>query len=291
MRSMTGFGRGECPSANGTGLFRVEISSVNRKQFELKLSLPREMLAWENALRKCVAEKVSRGALILRAELLSSSGTLLVPELSINEKNVLALKRELKRLSLPESALQNILCVPGIVEQAGNVLSDSECPEALLCACTRAVDALLSMRTTEGNALRKDLAGRIDNLEKMLSQVEPEASLLPGLARERLLKKLAEAGLPVDVNDERVLREVVIFADKLDVNEEITRLKSHFAHFRAFLAEEKESLGRNMDFLTQEIFREINTLGNKTGTVTISPVIVQMKAEAEKIREQVQNVE
>ncbi|MBP5182538.1 MAG: hypothetical protein J6331_05875, partial [Lentisphaeria bacterium] len=173
MRSMTGFGRGESPSSDGTRLFRVEISSVNRKQFELKLSLPREMLAWENALRKCVAEKVSRGALILRVELLSSAGTPPVPELRINDNNVLALKKELERLSLPESALQNILCVPGIVEQAGSVLSDSECPEALLCACGKAVEALLSMRTTEGNALRKDLAGRIDNLEKMLSQVEP----------------------------------------------------------------------------------------------------------------------
>ena len=121
--------------------------------------------------------------------------------------------------------------------------------------------------------------------------MEPEAALLPAQAKERLLKKLAEAGLSVDINDERVLREVVIFADKLDVNEEITRLKSHFAHFRSFLANEKEALGRNMDFLTQEIFREINTLGNKTGTTSISPVIVQMKAEAEKIREQVQNVE
>ena len=291
MKSMTGFGSGECAVKDGSLLFRVEISSVNRKQFELKVALPREMLAMETNIRKCVGEKVSRGALVLRAEVLSVAGQPVTPEIKINKENLAALRKEMESLALPESAFQNILSVPGIVEQTNEVLAVPEKEEALLCACSRAVDSLVKMRTTEGELLKKDLSGRISELENMLAQIEPEAGLLPAQAKERLLKKLADAGLSVDINDERVLREVVIFADKLDVNEEITRLKSHFVHFRSFLANEKEALGRNMDFLTQEIFREINTLGNKTGTTSISPVIVRMKAEAEKIREQIQNVE
>ena len=291
MRSMTGFGSGECRTENSSRLFRVEISSVNRKQFELKVTLPREMLSLENAIRKCVGEKVSRGALLLRAEVLTSAGTAVMPQVKINKENLASLRKEMEALAMPESTFQNILSVPGIVEQVNEGSSQEENEAALLDACRKAVDALVKMRTTEGGLLKEDLAGRIGNLENMLAKVEPEAALLPAQAKERLLKKLADAGLSVDINDERVLREVVIFADKLDVNEEITRLKSHFAHFRSFLANEKEALGRNMDFLTQEIFREINTLGNKTGTTSISPVVVQMKAEAEKIREQVQNVE
>lgn len=288
---MTGFGSGECRVESSSLLFRVEISSVNRKQFELKVSLPREMLALESAVRKCVGEKVSRGALQLRGEVLTSSGAAVTPEVKINKENLVALRKEMELLSLPESAFQNILSVPGVVELTATAISTQENEEALLFACREAVAALVKMRTTEGNELKKDLSCRIDRLENMLSGIIPEAEKLPEIARERLLKKLADAGLQIDINDERVLREVVIFADKLDVNEEITRLKSHFTHFRTFLANEKESLGRNMDFLTQEIFREINTLGNKAGSTSISPVIVQMKAEAEKIREQVQNVE
>ena len=291
MRSMTGFGSGECRTENSHRLFRVEISSVNRKQFELKVTLPREMLSLETSVRKCVSEKISRGFLLLRAEVLTSDGGSVIPQLKINKENLASLRKEMESLALPESAFQNILSVPGIVEQFNESGGQEENEAALLEACRNAVAALVKMRTTEGNELKKDLSGRIDNLEKMLAAVEGEAALLPAQAKDRLLKKLADAGLDVDINDERVLREVVIFADKLDVNEEITRLKSHFVHFRSFLANDKDALGRNMDFLTQEIFREINTLGNKTGTTSISPVIVQMKAEAEKIREQVQNVE
>ena len=291
MKSMTGFGSGECAVKDNSLLFRVEISSVNRKQFELKVALPREMLSMESAIRKCVGEKVSRGSLILRAEILSSAGTPVTPEIKINKENLASLRKEMESLSLPESAFQNILSVPGIVEAVDMTFDAPEKEEALLCACSRAVDALVKMRTTEGGLLKEDLAGRIDELEKMLAEIEPETVQLPDLAKERLLKKLADAGLSVDIHDERVLREVVIFADKLDVNEEITRLKSHFVHFRSFLANEKEALGRNMDFLTQEINREINTMGSKANNSDIARLVVEMKSEVEKIREQVQNIE
>ena len=288
---MTGFGRGEALCESSRLRFRVEISSVNRKQLELKTSLPREMIPWEGEIRQKVGSRVSRGALQLRAEVLSEKGTLLVPELRICRENLQKIRQELAACQLPESALQSILLVPGVLEQLQNDLATEENKAALLLACDRAVDQLLFMRETEGAMLAKDFAARIDALETMLLSALPYTEKLPLLQKEKLLKKLEDSNLPLDVNDERILREIVIFTDKLDVTEEVTRLKSHFAHFRSFLANKEEQLGRNMDFLTQEIFREINTFGNKATCPEVSPIVVRMKTEAEKIREQVQNVE
>lgn len=288
---MTGFGRGEALASGSHLRFRVEISSVNRKQLEVKTALPREMLAWEGDLRQKVGSRISRGALQLRAEVLSENGASLVPEVRICRENLLKVRSELASCQLPESALQSILLVPGILEQVQNDLITEENKEALLLACDNALDQLILMRETEGAMLAKDFASRIDALESMLLSAIPFTEKLPLLQKEKLLKRLEEAHLALDVNDERILREIVIFSDKLDVSEEITRLKSHFTHFRSFLANKEEQLGRNMDFLTQEIFREINTFGNKATSPEVSPIVVKMKTEAEKIREQVQNVE
>ena len=291
MRSMTGFGRGESLAAGSHLRFRVEISSVNRKQMEVKIALPREMLAWEGDVRQCVGRKISRGSLQLRAEVLSENGAALVPEVRICRENLLKIRSALAACELPESALQSVLLVPGVLEQVQNDLVTDENKAALLLACERALDQLILMRETEGEMLAKDFASRIDSLENMLLSALPHVEKLPLLQKEKLLKKLEEANLALDLNDERILRELVIFSDKLDVSEEVTRLKSHFAHFRSFLDDKEAQLGRNMDFLTQEIFREINTFGNKANSPEVSPIVVKMKTEAEKIREQVQNVE
>ena len=294
MRSMTGFGRGEAASPDGNILFRTEISSVNRKQFELKTVLPKDMLSAEIEIRRLVASRISRGSLTLRVETVFQN-----PEdqaVSINCGMALALLRQLKEIGA-EAGLQKepqpgfLLQVPGIIEQKNLDFSDPPILETLKRSCSEALDNLIRMRENEGENLRQEFEKRLSILEETVNKIEPLAAEVPRLQQEKLLRKLEENNLIPDPHDDRVLRELVIFTDRSDVTEEITRLRSHFSHFHAFLNNADEALSRNMDFLMQEMFREINTLGNKAPTPEISPLIVMLKTEVEKIREQVQNIE
>ena len=291
---MTGFGRGEAASPDGNILFRTEISSVNRKQFELKTALPKDMLSAEIEIRRLVASRISRGSLTLRVETVFQN-----PEdqaVSINREAALALLRQLKEIGA-EAGLQKdpqpgfLLQVPGIIVQKNLDFSDPSLLETLKRSCSEALDNLILMRENEGENLRKEFEKRLSLLEETVNRIEPLAAEVPRLQQEKLLRRLEENGLTPDPHDDRVLRELVIFTDRSDVTEEITRLRSHFSHFHVFLANTDEALGRNMDFLMQEMFREINTLGNKAPTPEISPLIVMLKTEVEKIREQVQNIE
>ena len=294
MRSMTGFGRGEALSADGKILFRTEISSVNRKQFELKTLLPKEMLSAENELRRLIGTRISRGTLTLRVETVFQDS--IGPRLKIDRAALLSLLGQLKNLYAEagigaEPAIEPLLQLPGIMETDAADLSDPQLLETLKQSCMAAIDQLIAMRESEGANLRLEFEKRLEYLTETVDRIEPLAAALPRMQYERLLRRLQESGLAVDLNDERVLRELVIFSDRADVTEEITRLRSHFVHFRKFLEETAEPVGRNLDFLMQEIFREINTLGNKAPTPEISPLIVRLKTEVEKIREQVQNIE
>ena len=146
------------------------------------------------------------------------------------------------------------------------------------------------MRNHEGEKLKTDLLDRIAFMEETVRKIQPMAAKLPEVQKAKLFEKLKDLEIPIDENDERLLKEAVIFADKLDVTEEITRLFCHFNHFRK-LADSENAVGRSLDFLVQEIFRECNTLGTKAASTEISPLIVDLKTELEKIREQVQNIE
>ena len=294
MRSMTGYGRGESVSANGQLTFRAEVSSVNRKQFELKLNLPKEMVCLENGIRRFVASKISRGALSMRVE--AAFNGVDTASLKINMPNALALMKQLLELNRAagvkqEPQIAQLLSVPGILEQNAFDFCNPENEEYVMKACSTALDMLIRMRETEGENLRHDLVRKIQFLSDTVNKIEPLTADLPRQQKEKLLQKLQEAALGVDLNDERVLRELVIYSDHVDVSEEITRLHSHFTHFLSFLNHPDDSLGRNMDFLSQEIFRELNTLGNKASSVAVSPLIVQLKTEIEKVREQIQNIE
>ncbi|MBQ9338116.1 MAG: YicC family protein [Lentisphaeria bacterium] len=294
MKSMTGFGRGEALSADGRILFRTEVSSVNRKQFEVKMFLPKEMLSAEIEIRRLVAARISRGSLSLRVETVfrEDGGS----QLTVNRPQLLSLLTQL-RSAAAEAGLsaeprpELLLQIPGIIEQRSVDFSDPQLLEALKQSCSAALDALIRMRETEGANLKLEFERRLALLSDTVDKIEPLAAAVPKIQQEKLIRRLQENGLAAGIDDERVLREVVVFTDRSDVTEEITRLRSHFSHFREFLDDTEQAMGRSMDFLTQEIFREINTLGNKAPTTEISPMIVLLKTEVEKIREQVQNIE
>ncbi|MDP4880050.1 MAG: YicC family protein, partial [Opitutales bacterium] len=162
--------------------------------------------------------------------------------------------------------------------------------ESIKAAFDQALTDIHSMRTAEGDALKKDLLERIDALDQLSTEIETHAAGAVGKYKDALLERLKQLELDLDPSDERVLKELAIFADRCDVSEEMTRLKSHFKQFREFLAAE-EATGRKMDFLCQEIHREFNTTGSKSSQIEITRAVIEGKNSLERIREQVQNVE
>lgn len=293
--SMTGFGKGAAICPANQIRFTIEITSVNRKQLEIRASLARELAGYEPLLRKMVADKISRGTINIRAEI-SRDDNSPTSSAKINRvllENLFAGCRDLqKQLGLQETLkLSDLLTVPGVIEP---VLPDIHLPEmedAFASATSAALDALMAMRRQEGETLRQDLAARLKKLCHQLSDIESGVAQLPMIFREKLRERLNAAGASGLFNDEALLREVVMYADRADVTEEIVRLKSHFSQFEHFLHGAEPCPGRSLDFLVQELFREINTLGNKAGGCNISPIVVGFKAELEKIREQIQNIE
>lgn len=293
MKSMTGFGRAEEYSNELQCGFKVELSSINKKQFDLKFSMIRELMPFEIELRAFVAERITRGSLTLRVETVAHAGSQAQAVDFSRAELLLAAARDFqKKHALPgEITISDILAIPDAAVVQTVDLSNEACMNLLKTVIGRAIDELIRMRGLEGANLKKDILSRIDAMEALVNEIQPLAADLPEIQKQRLCKRLKEFDLPVDSNDERILREAVIYGDKLDVTEEITRLHSHFANFRKLAAETAVPVGRSLDFMVQEIFRECNTLGNKAASTEISPRVVALKTELEKIREQVQNIE
>ena len=289
--SMTGFGKGSASAPDGT-VFTVEVSSVNRKQLEIRLALPSEFSAWEPEARKKIASVVSRGAVQLRLNAASAMSVLADLDRARLEALLnVCLEYRKKTDGVGKVDIAGLLKLPGVLTSGGRQGNGETLFPVLNEALSQALAAYGQMRETEGSALQKELESRLAGLKKLLSGIEPFAASLSHRAREKILARLEAEKLACDLNDERFLRELLFYADKSDITEEITRLKSHFAQLEKFLTADGEPAGRSMDFLVQEMFREITTLGNKAGTCDISPSVVAFKAELEKMREQIQNVE
>ena len=291
MLSMTGFGKGEA-ELEGIRL-TAEVSSVNRKQLEIRVSAPAELSGLEPLARKLVSDAVSRGSVQLRISCVSTGeGRERGVVDAVRLAALVEAAREARRNAGLGDAVQveQLMLVPGVVAQA---LPDTDSPgmaEAYEKAVSAALEGYREMRAHEGDALRRDLEAREALLESLLAEIEPLAAEINAGIKARLLEKLAAEQIPVPGDDERLLKEILFYADKSDVTEEITRLHSHFGQFRRFLADSKP-VGRSLDFLMQEMFREITTLGNKAGVPAVSPLVVAFKSESEKLREQIQNVE
>ena len=294
MKSMTGFGRSEVSDADSGIGFTVEISSVNRKQLETNIYIPREISGYEQIVRKVVKSKLKRGSVTVRAQISYTSAA--DAKVSINRDVAAAYLQKIvslqKELSLPgEITISELINLPNVISEE-TALTESDTTKQLFeQAVSSAVDSLTAMRSDEGAELYDDICRRLDSLASLIDRLEPMTADIPAVMQNKLMANLEEAGLPVDLEDQRILKEIVIFSDKSDVSEEITRLKSHFIQFRKIMDRDNEAIGRSLDFMTQELYREINTLGNKAAGTGTSPLVVQFKTELEKIREQVQNVE
>ncbi len=293
MKSMTGFGRGEVFVAETGTTLSIEISSVNRKQLDLRIFLPKELSNYEQIVRKRVGKKLTRGAIRVSAELQQSGEN--NQAITINKsvaKHLLAAALELEtELNLPKSVtLKEILAIEGVVEPAHIDYQQEEFQISFTTALDTALTHFEEMRSEEGEEMKTDLKRRIQFLEEKIEAIKPLVKDVPEMMKQRLLQRLEENGLQLDFSDDRLLKEIVIYSDKSDVSEELTRLDSHIKQYYKFLNATKP-VGRSMDFLTQEVLREITTLGNKANSSMLSPIIVEFKTELEKLREQIQNIE
>ncbi|MEP4079254.1 YicC/YloC family endoribonuclease [Haloferula sp.] len=291
MHSMTGFGRGSATTELGTAT--VEIACVNRKQAEVVVQGGRDLATIEGRIRKVVLAKVSRGRIQVSIQIDRSSGE--GPKVEVDTAMAGALEEAFTRISKqigrdiqPEAA--DFLRSPGVITFDDSGIDPEEAWIAIEPALAAALDQVLEARAAEGDDLAKDLSTRLDLLEQLKTVIAELAPRRPEHYRETLFKRLRDAGLDLDIEDERVVREIGLFADRCDISEEVTRLDSHIRRFREYL-ESNEPAGRSLDFLCQEIHREFNTIGSKASDADIAQNVVTAKTELEKIREQVQNVE
>jgi len=291
MNSMTGFGRGS--AATDHWLATVETSSVNRKQAEVVVQAPRELNELESRIRKTALGVVSRGRLQISITLersqASASSVRVDALLALSfESAFTELGQTLGRPVLPNAA--DFLRQPGIISVSNGEIEIEQAWLAIEPALGEALQQLSIMRGREGRDLKADFLSRLGTLAAFAGKIAAFAPERPLRQREVMLKRLRDAGLDLDLSDERVVKELALFSDRCDVTEELTRLDSHFAKFREYL-DATEPPGRALDFLCQELFREFNTIGSKANDASIAHTIVEAKTELEKIREQVQNVE
>lgn len=288
MKSMTGYGRGQ---AEGDGLrVTVELSSVNRKQLDLAITLPREWMGRETLVRKLLADRISRGRVNARitVERVTGSDRRVVADAALLEDYCGKLRTLLGRE--PELTAADLLRLPGVLEVREGEEEPKESEGLLVAALESALAAWDEMRTAEGGHLRADMASRITAVESALAEMDQRAPEILIAQRQQLRTRLELAGLDLDLADERLTRELALFADRCDTSEERVRLRSHLAQFRELLVSD-EAQGRTMDFLLQEMNREVNTLGAKAGDAPTARQVVAAKTELEKIREQAQNLE
>jgi len=293
MKSMTGYGRGEC--ARSGFKITVELNSVNRKQSEIAVYLPRELEALESRIRDEINRRVARGRLTVKIAKHAANGSCSGP-VKLNAALARAYARELNRLAKELKlagpvTLEALLRAPGVLQTDEDLADAESFWPAVAKALENALAALVKMREREGTHLARDLRKRMDVVARSVERVHRQAPEVVKRYQEQLRERIKNAGLEMPApDDERLNKEIVYFADRADISEELTRLESHFQQFDDCV-KSKEPVGRTLDFLAQEMNREVNTIGSKANDSLISREVVTLKAELEKFREQVQNVE
>lgn len=293
IRSMTGFGRKEAQGAGG--FFVIEVRSVNNRYIDIQVKSPRELAVLEPRLKKIVQERFFRGRFDVSVS--RNGEEKKIQKLALDEflaEQYIGILRDLKtRFGL--SGEVDLALVAGLKDlvTTAEVKEDLEAVWSVLSGgLAQALDELDRMRAEEGEALARDISTRLDSIDDITARIRSRAPITVENARKRMTDNLKKL-LNEQPDPLRVLQEIAILAERLDITEELTRLDSHMKQFRALLADtaRSEAVGRKLDFLLQEMGREVNTVGAKALDAEISFNVVNIKAELEKIREQVQNIE
>ena len=293
IKSMTGFGRGEF--SDGKWNVTVEIRTVNHRYCDIAVRMPRRYSFVEDKVRKTIREKISRGKAdvsILVENITESDVTIRLNEPVADQyiENLNRLKNEFRLDG--EISLSLIAQMPEVLKQIPDVEDEEEMTRCILTPVLQAAENLEEMRAEEGRKLAQDLLMRADLIRELVSRIEVKADDVPREYAKRLRDRIAELlEGSVEIPEDRIMVEAAIFADKCNITEELIRLKSHMDQMKTIITESSGADGKKLDFLVQEMNREANTIGSKANNLEITSLMLQIKAEIEKIREQVQNIE
>ncbi len=290
---MTAYSRFSTKSLLGSMV--VEIHSVNKKMLDMSLHMPRDLLRFDIEVRKWLGAALERGQITLRLSLQSEEGGDKLFSSTLGQlKN---LKGNWEKLCLELGFPKQMIDLPFLVNQmqTAPLMESKEDEESVRSSLKNAIDNalqdLMRMKETEGKALSAEIEKRLKIIEENITILEQKKDRPLEHFRKKLTDRLKEIGLEQIEVEERVVREIALLAEKMDVTEELVRLRAHIEQFRVHLLSQERSIGRTLDFLTQEMHREINTLGSKSSDSEISLYVVKIKGELDKIREQVQNIE
>jgi uncharacterized protein (TIGR00255 family) len=290
MQSMTGYGRAQASTEEVAVV--VEIQAVNKRQAEVILNLPDSLSPWEPEIRSIVDRTIGRGRITVNFNLEFTSPQV-EPVLNrpLAKSYLAAFKALQSELRVNgEITMDTLLRSPGVIEQPATKQLSPKTRTPLLTALQAALDQLLAMRAKEGANLKRDLTRRIKSIRNCLHKVKRLRPRASERYRTNLHARIRKSGIDIPLDDDRLAKEVAFFSERSDFSEEITRLDSHLGQLVDTL-EKKEPIGRTLEFLCQEIGRELNTLSAKANDAEISQLVVEAKSELEKVREQIQNVE
>ena len=291
IRSMTGYGRDQ-QLLHGRSI-TVEIRSVNHRYFEFSCRAPRGCAFLEDRLKRALQSAISRGKVevSLTLQTIESRHTSVAVDHALAGQYLTALRALGEEYSLPDDLTLSVVArLPDVFTVCRDEVDEEELAADVLSVLQNALARFVAMRETEGERLRADVLSRLSVMEEHLSFVEERSPQTLAEYRARLTARLTELLNGAVPDENRILTEVGIIADRLAVDEETVRLRSHFAQLRKIL-ESTEPVGRKLDFLVQEMNRETNTIGSKCSDTAIAGHVVEMKSEIEKIREQIQNIE
>ena len=291
LRSMTGYGRSQ-KILNGRDIL-VEIRSVNHRYYEYSSRIPRSYSYIDEKLKALLKSGISRGKVEASVTINNIEGRDIVIGInkSAAEGYIAALRSVSDELGLKDDLkLSNLIKLPDIFTVQKTPDNEEQLWEDVSLVASEALEAFISMRCSEGERLKADVLEKAANIEKSVCEVERLSPVTVENYRNKLRSKLEEILESRDIDEQRILTEAAVFAEKIAVDEETVRLRSHIAQLRTML-DSGEAVGRKLDFLVQEMNREVNTIGSKAQDLNVARVVVDMKAEIEKIREQIQNIE
>lgn len=291
IRSMTGYGKSTL-SVDGRE-YQMEIKSVNHRYLDISVKMPKTISYLEDTIKKQISEKIKRGKVdvFVTFENNSQEGR----NIQINKELAKMYIKQLKELAEEEKILSNIEVmdiakIPDILTVKADE-DDEKIKEEIIQTTQEAVNKIIEMKSIEGSKIEQDLLARIDNIENKIEEISKKST---GLIEEyvvKLEKRVKEILKTDEIDKSRLAQEVVIYADKCSVEEEITRLRSHIYQFKSLITDQNETIGKKLDFIIQEMNRETNTIGSKANNLEITNGVIDIKTELEDIREQVQNIE
>lgn len=292
MRSMTGYGRSELVSEGIT--LTVEIKTVNNRYLDLNFKYPRSFTALEDTMRKAVQSKLKRGKadvyLTFKNDNVGEGGLEVDLKLATEYVNASKILSENFKDVENDFTIYSLMKTQDVVKTSQEVIDVETLAPLVKTVVENACDELNKMRDFEGAKLKLDLLTRMDNISKTVEEISKRAPEVSESYRVRLYEKVKELLASTDIDETRILQETAIFADKCNIDEELTRLRSHISQFKS-ICESTGDIGKRLDFLVQEFNREANTVCSKSNDVTVTDNALNLKCEIEKVREQIQNIE